>query len=139
MSIDFSKTFGANRAAPAAAGNSDRPKAKFWLNVGYSVPVTYSDPVTNAITEETKFVSLPVGIPFDTMEKITVTSRNDEYAALQTAQNDLHDQIMAAVNSMKPGETQILNLEIQVRRINEDRPAIAPEQNAFVRKLDLVG
>lgn len=138
MAIDFTRSF-APKAAPIASNSAaDRPKANFWLNVGYSVPVAYTNP-DGTVSNETKFVSLPVGIPLDTMEKLSINSRNVEYASLQGARNDLFDQIMAVASKMAAGEEQILNLELQLRRINDDAKPIAAAENVFVRQIDLVG
>lgn len=133
MSIDFNNTFGAPKAAHAGKGTaaSDRPKAQLWMNIGYHSGVI--DPETG----EDRFVSLPVGIPLDTMEALPTNSRNKDYARFNAARNDLHEQIMAAAAKLEAGESTTLNLTIQLRRVNEEQPDVGTEDNQFARKLDL--
>lgn len=127
--IDFNNTFG--KTAPAApAASSNKPKAQLWLNIGYDSGVVDDQ-------GESRFVSLPVGIPLDTMEALPTNSRNQDYARFNAARNDLHDQIMAAAAKLNAGESTVLNLQIQLRRVNEDAPDVSAEGNQFVRKLDL--
>ena len=127
--INFPRTFGTS-AAPAAA--PAREKALLWLNVGYVSDVKDEDG-TN------RFVSLPLGIPVDSMEALPTNSRNQEYAMFQQARNDLLAQIMEVAKGVKPGEAKILNLQIQLRRVN-DESASAPVPatgNPFALKIAL--
>jgi hypothetical protein len=136
MAIDFTKTFGnttaSNKSSAPAAGNSDKPKARFWINLGYDSGVLDDE-------GNSRFVSLPVGIPLDTQERLPTTSRNKEYASFQAARNDLLDQLMELANSLQPGEEQILKLEVQLRRVNDEQPEASATDNKFVRKIALVG
>lgn len=132
--IEFNKTFGAANNAPAAAqtgtAQAAQPKARFWLNIGYSVPGTKEG-------DDDRFVSLPLGVPVDTQEHVSIQSRNVEYSQFQQARNDLLDQIMAAAEKLDAGEGKILNLQIQLRRISGDVEATPVDQNPFARQLDL--
>lgn len=130
--IDFNTTFGKN-SAPAASDKSKdaRPKSQLWLNIGYD------SGVPDETTGGTKFVSLPVGIPVDTQEKLSTNSRNKEYAAFQAARNDLMEQILSVGKSLAAGEERILNLQIQLRRVNDEAEEIPSEENQFVKKLVL--
>jgi len=128
--ISFEKTFG-NQAKAATAVKEDRPKANLWLNIGYSVEVDTAEGV------EQRFVSLPVGIPLDTMEPLPTNSRNADFAAFQAARNNLHEQIMAAAQALQPGEEKILNLQIQLRRVNEESVAVDSSKNQFIKPLAL--
>lgn len=133
MGIDFTRTFGADsaKAAPAAGARNDQPKAQWWLNIGYLAAGAGEN-------GEDRFVALPLGIPLDTQEKVPTNSRNTNYADFQAARNDLLDQIMGAAENLEPGEDRILNLQIQLRRVAEERPNVGVnEGNAFARKLDL--
>jgi hypothetical protein len=130
--IDFHRTFGAAPAPTSVNGkgnSGDRPKAKFWLNIGYD------SGVADEASGGTKFVSLPAGIPLDGQERLATNSRNHEFAAFQSARNNLMDQIMARAEQLKPGEEVILNLSIQLRRVNDEQAEIAPDQNQFIREL----
>ena len=87
--------------------------------------------------QETRFVSLATGIPVDTQEKLATNSRNAEYAAFQHARNNLHDQIMAAAQKLQPGEERMLNLQIQLRRVNDEVEPAFGDDNMFIKKVDL--
>lgn len=131
--INFPQKFGnsAPKAGEKASTKSDQPKAQLWLNIGYPVTVKVDG------ADEERFVSLPLGIPLDTQEHLATNSRNELFAQFQGARNDLLDQIMDAAKALGPGEDRILNLSIQLRRVNEDAAPVSAENNAFVRKLDL--
>lgn len=131
--IDFTRTFGQNNQQSASTGSArgDQPKAQFWLNIGYD------SGVVDEATGESRFIALPVGIPLDTQEHVNANARHDGYAAAQAARNDLLDQMMAVAQTMDPGESRILKLDIQLRRISADREPVKSDQNPFVKKLDL--
>jgi hypothetical protein len=130
MAIDFDKTFGARAAGNKPAQQADRPKSQYWLNLGYTSDVEDED-------GSMRFVSLPIGIPLDNQERLPTNSRNQEFAAFQSARNDLLDQIQEVAKSLEPGEYRTLNLEIQLRRVNDDAPEISADANPFTKKLDL--
>ena len=132
MSLNFEHTFGKPQANNSS--KDDRPKAQFWLNIGY--PVT----VKTESGEEQRFVSLPTGIPLDTQEALATNSRNAEFAAFQAARNNLHDQFMAVAAKLQPGEEKIIglgdsNLALQIRRVNEESAPVSTEHNPFVAAL----
>lgn len=132
--LDFAAAFG-NKIAKNQVTKDERPKAQFWLNIGYTVVVQQDG------EQHEKFVSLPTGIPLDSMELLKTNSQNEMWAAFQAARNNLHEQIMELAKSLKPGEEKILGIDsgnglaIQLRRVNEEQAAVKPENNAFVTKL----
>lgn len=140
MAINFNRPFGSNtanaagtlNAAPAAPA---KPKATLWLNAGYTTTV-----VVDGVEEE-RFVNLPMGMPVDTMELLPTNSRNAEFAQFRMAQNDLLNQIMELGKSLAPGEAKTINLELQLRRVNEDVAPVPNGQNPFARigGLNLLG
>lgn len=126
MSIkEFSKTFGAY-TNNAASNSADRPKAKFWLNVGYTA---------NEGTEDAKFISLPTGIPLDTQEPLSTKSSNEDFRAMRCAQNDLLEQLVAFAEGLEPGEEGVIQLQVQLRRVKEEAAPIAAGENKYARKL----
>ena len=138
--INFNRPFGSNTnnggAATAATGTAPaRPKAQLWLNVGYSTTV-----LVDGVPEE-RFVNLPMGMPVDTMELLPVNSRNQEFAQFRMAQNDLLNQIVEFGKTLAPGEAKTLNLELQLRRVNDDVAPVANGENPFARAggLNLLG
>jgi hypothetical protein len=131
--IDFNRVFGAAPAAQngntASATQGAKPKAKIWLNIGYTAAGAGRE-------GEDMFVSLPVGIPLDTTEHLALRGSGD-YREFLSARNDLLDQIMAAAGDLQPGEARTLNLEIQLRHVADEAAPVDPETNRFGRKLEL--
>lgn len=126
MSIDFTKALPRTAAAKPA---EERTKAKYWLNIGYNAETGEGDQATET------FVALPVGIPLDMQDKISVRSSNAEFAALQTARNELLEQLIEYAGTLEPGGERILSLSIQLRRVKEDPAPIASKDNPFSAKL----
>lgn len=130
--LQFNKIFGKTApAAAAATAQDDRPKAQYWLNIGYQ-----ADGVIEG--EDTpRFISLPVGIPLDTMETLPTNSRNQVYALQQAARNDLMAQLIDHAQGLEPGQSTIVNLQIELRRVNEDAGPVDASHSPFARKLSL--
>lgn len=125
--IEFNRTGGASQSnSTNGNGRSDLPRAQLWMNIGYSVTTGEGEDA------QTRFVSLPMGIPLDTMKDITITSRNEEFARFQAHQNKLLSSVQAKAAALKPGEECIIGdtggLQIQLRRVN-DAPS-APSLSA---------
>lgn len=139
--INFASAFGnrsTNVQGNGAPSKDEQQKAQYWLNVGYVVTIPSTvEGAAEGDTEE-RFVSLPTGIPLDTQKPLQTNSRNESFAAFQSARNDLLDQIMKVAENMEPGAEHMLNLKIQLRRVNGEREAIAPETNVFALKNDLL-
>lgn len=131
--LNFTKVFGAPKATPAAAGTAqdDRPKAQYWLNIGYQADHLIEGEDTP------RFISLPVGIPLDTMETLATNSRNQVYALQQAARNDLMAQLIDHAQGLEPGQSTIVNLQIELRRVNEDAGPVDASHSPFARKLSL--
>lgn len=126
QTIDFNRTFGKAQvgAIKGATQQAERPKSRFWLNIGYASGVLDEHGVD-------KFVSLPAGIPLDGQERVNTNSRNAEFAAFQSARNDLLAQIMAVAENLQPGEEKLLQLQVQLRRVNDEAEEIPATENAF--------
>lgn len=107
---------------------SDKPKAEFWINLGYTSEVMDDQ-------GQPYFISLPQGIPLDTQEELPTNSRNDKYAAFNAGRNDLQSQLMEHVKNLAPGEATMVTMEIQIRRVNAPVEPIDPANNPMVRKL----
>lgn len=124
------QVFGPKAAAPATG--AARPKAQVWMNIGYSVDVA-----TNEGGVESRFINLPMGLPLDTMEEVATTSSNEVYAAMQIAKNDLLKQLLTAAAELAPGQERIVNLQVQLRRVNDangNAGLADPAVNPFLRK-----
>lgn len=125
--LSFAKTFGLKEADTHVA-KEDRPKAMFWLNLGYTVEVEVNG------VPESRFISLPVGIPLDTQEPEKTNSKNKEWAMMQAARNALLEELKGYAAHLEPGAEEIIELQVQLRRVNEE--AHIPEgENPFIRKI----
>lgn len=135
MAIDFNRARTASPAA-AAGGKEDRPKSQFWINIGYNVEVPVVEDGKDAGTEN-RFVSLPVGLPLDMSQKAAIKGHDTEFVAMQTARNELLEQLIEFADKLQPGETKELNLTVQLRRIQGEAPVIKTAENPFSKKLQL--
>lgn len=108
-------------------------KSEFWLNIGYQVAVETDNGV------EERFVSLPFGIPLDTMKPYEITTASDAFAYLRMAQNDLLEAIMEVAHSLKQGESKVISagdqLAVEIRRTRTSRNDLKSDENPFARKL----
>lgn len=120
-------TFGANNGNMGSSNTAqDKPKAKFWLNVGYE-------------TGDAKypFVSLPLGIPLDMSDANELRGSN-EYVNFLSAQNSLLEQIIEQANTLAPGEDRIFaagdsGLAFQIRHVRGEVEATPADQNTLAR------
>jgi hypothetical protein len=116
--LDFAAAKPAATTTSRNTNNSDRPKAKLWLNIGYEL--------------NGKFVNLPIGMPVDTMEHAEVRGQNQDWIKFQTARNALLDALKALGADLEPGGvTEIPNLVIQLRRTSEEMAVVVPENNEY--------
>lgn len=93
-------------ASSAARGRSgeQREQAKVWLNIGYWA--------------NDRFVSLPVGIPLDTMQPASEDGQNADWVQYNKARNKLLKWLMSQSEELAPGEAEpIEGLSLQVRRV----------------------
>lgn len=141
MSItQFDGKFGQTVAQVRGEGQSkkDLPKAQIWMNIGYQQPFTNPE----SQEEEVRFISLPQGLPIDTMEKLEEKGNSDIFRAIRNGQNNLLDQIIAKGKTLQPGEEVIIamgenGLAIQLRRVKAEQAPIDPTHNPLVRQLSL--
>lgn len=110
--------------ASTAAVVEDKPKSQLWVNVGYSIEVE----------GEQVFVSIPMGIPVDSIKELATNTRNAEFNMLNQARNQLLADITAAAEDLEAGESHVLELEVQLRRIDKEvDPLPANGNNPFLR------
>ena len=124
--IDFRKS-----ALPttATAAPQERAKAQYWLNVGYTVQEQTDEGIVDT------FISLPLGIPLDDQKTLPTNSSNARYAALSSARNSLYEQLMAVCAELGDGEEQLLDLQIQVRKVRSEQATVSAGENPFLKKL----
>lgn len=105
-----------SRATPFGTTAEERPRSQLWLNIGYE---------TNG-----KFISLPFGLPLDNMNEADTRSQNSDYVKQQMAKNALLAQLKAAGAGLQPGQEVTVNLELRLRRVNDDL-AISSNENEY--------
>ena len=117
--------FGAKAPAAKTAIVEEKVKSQLWINVGYSIEVE----------GEQVFVSIPMGIPVDSIKELPTNTRNAEFNLLNQARNQLLADITAASEDLEGGESHVLELEVQLRRIDKEvDPLPAGSSNPFLRK-----
>lgn len=79
--------------------NANREQTMQWLNVG----------ITCHVNGEDKFVSLPLGIPLDSMEPKRYSGSNESYAEFVSAQNELIEAIKSLFQEIPQGTSKRLN------------------------------
>lgn len=116
--------FGAKAPAAKVTVVEDKPKSQLWINVGYSIEVN----------GEQVFVSVPMGIPLDSIKELPTNTRNAEFNLLNQARNQLLADITSASEDLEGGESHVLELEVQLRRIDKEvDPLPAGSDNPFLR------
>lgn len=115
------------------SNNNKEPqkKSEFWCNIGK---------ITGSGNEDGKysFLNIPFGIPLDNINPVDTRSSNEEYAKFCQAQNTLLRKLMEKAATLKPGESTILNLDVQlVRRRAENDTYGDEETNQFLIDLDI--
>lgn len=107
--------------------SSEQKKSVFWVNVGYKTGVEREDGSEIIVT-------LPFGIPLDSMQYVQTNSRNTEWSELQQARNSLLDDLRKAASELAPGEEKELTLCVTLRRATEAVSEVAAGNNKFARK-----
>lgn len=125
MSTAYSEAFGSRRSGEARTNRSAAPrtseaneefeKSEFWLNVG-------DFEVLGAVDENDQpkatFVSLKRGIPLDGIKPFDASKAPTEnMAVLRQSQNWLLEDVMAAAQALAPGESRIINLKVELKRV----------------------
>lgn len=98
-----------------------QPKATVWVNIG--------------VPKNGKFIQLPIGLPIDTMSKSEIRGQNEDFVKQRTAQNDLLEYLQKLGASLQPGEERDLNLQVRIRRINQEL-TVDKESNEYSINFD---
>ena len=110
--------------ASTATVVEEKVKSQLWINVGYSIEVN----------GEQVFVSVPMGIPVDSVKELPTNTRNTDFNLLNQARNQLLADIASASEDLESGESHVLELEVQLRRIDKEvDPLPAGSNNPFLR------
>lgn len=121
MAVERNLTFG-ERTGIAAVSTTDQKKASptAWLNIGYE---------TN--DEDYPFVSLPMGIGVDTMDPVALRGQNADFNEFSAHRNKLLELLQNTAAELAPGESCIINLQVQLRRVNDAPTVEAKEDSRF--------
>ena len=128
-------TMNANSAASlisaALAGNTsakeEKQQAMVYLNVGITIPM----PNAEGEVVDT-FVSLPFGLPLDTMTKMVARGNNAHWNALVDLKNGLLEALTTLGNTQEAGTGKVLpKLEVQIFHRKEASEPAAPSANSM--------
>lgn len=112
---DLINNFSQIGTTPTEGSSTNKPKknTQFWVNVGLQRPDGKGG---------TKLVQLPMGIPLDELVAPTVPSpktQNIEFRNLRLAQNQLWAEMKRIMETLKPGESVTLPLQVELRKVDE--------------------
>ena len=128
-------TMNANSAASlisaALAGNTsakeEKQQAMVYLNVGITIPMPNAE---GAVVDT--FVSLPFGLPLDTMTKMVARGNNAHWNAMVDLKNGLLEALTTLGNAQEAGTGKVLpKLEVQIFHRKEASEPAAPSANSM--------
>ena len=128
-------TMNANSAASlisaALAGNTtakeEKQQAMVYLNVGITIPM----PNAEGEVVDT-FVSLPFGLPLDTMTKMVARGNNAHWNAMVDLKNGLLEALTTLGNAQEAGTGKVLpKLEVQIFHRKEASEPAASSANSM--------
>ena len=100
---------------PAGRGNEPRPQAEFFINVG--VPITRTVERDGEMVEEEILLSLPFGLPLDTMNELVIRGNNEQWNADAAARNELLKALVKMGEALDAGTgTEMPKLSVQLYR-----------------------
>ena len=109
---------------PASRGNEPRPQAEFFINVG--VPVTRTIERDGEMVEEEILLSLPFGLPLDTMNELVIRGNNEQWNADAAARNELLKALVKMGEGLDAGTGKMLpKLAVQLYRRKDQVEAAA--------------
>lgn len=111
--------------AALAVDGTVKPKAQLWLNIGYEA---------NGV-----FIQLPFGIALDNMNEADVRGQNADFVKQRTAQNNLLKMLKDAGMKFEPGQEEVINLELRLRRVKEELVIPAAENEYAINSDFLIG
>ena len=122
----------ASLIAAAIGGNTSAKEEKkaaamIYLNIGITIPL----PNQQGEMVDT-FVSLPYGLPLDTMSKMVAKGNNQEWNTLVELKNGLLQALTSLGNSQEPGTGKVIpKLDVQVFHRKEISEPQAASGNAM--------
>lgn len=121
----------ASLISAALAGNTsakeEKQQAMVYLNVGITIPM----PNAEGEVVDT-FVSLPFGLPLDTMTKMVARGNNAQWNAMVDLKNGLLEALTTLGNAQEAGTGKVLpKLEVQIFHRKEASEPAAPSANSM--------
>ena len=121
----------ASLISAALAGNAtakeEKQQAMVYLNVGITIPM----PNAEGEVVDT-FVSLPFGLPLDTMTKMVARGNNAHWNAMVDLKNGLLEALTTLGNAQEAGTGKVLpKLEVQIFHRKEASEPAAPSANSM--------
>ena len=92
---------------------TEKAKSQYWLNIGL-----------NNEAEET-FIGLNYGIPLESVEELPLKGKNEKWLQLVEAKNALRKALLDLAGELEPGETKIINLQAEIRRVGDEAVTVA--------------
>lgn len=109
---------------PANRGNEPRIQAEFFINVG--VPITRTIERDGEMVEEEILLSLPFGLPLDTMNELVIRGNNEQWNADAAARNELLKALVKMGEGLDAGTGKMLpKLAVQLYRRKDQVEAAA--------------
>lgn len=109
---------------PASRSNEPRPQAEFFINVG--VPITRTVERDGEMVEEEILLSLPFGLPLDTMNELVIRGNNEQWNADAAARNELLKALVKMGEGLDAGTGKMLpKLAVQLYRRKDQVEAAA--------------
>lgn len=109
---------------PAGRSNEPRPQAEFFINVG--VPITRTIERDGQMVEEEILLSLPFGLPLDTMNELVIRGNNEQWNADAAARNELLKALVKMGEGLDAGTGKMLpKLAVQLYRRKDQVEAAA--------------
>ncbi len=105
-------------------GNGQRPQAEFFINVG--VPITRQVERDGEMVTEEILLSLPFGLPLDTMSELVIRGNNEQWNADAAARNELLKALVKMGEGLDAGTGKMLpKLSVQLYRRKDQVEASA--------------
>lgn len=115
-----------------SAATEEKKNSLIWVNVGYETAVPREDGNGNYN------VTLPFGIPIDSMQECRIPSQESTFQLLQLQRNDLLAKIREQAAKLADGEEIKLTLSVFLRKNMEPSTLVNSADNPFAMKGGLV-
>lgn len=127
----MNSTSAASLIAAALNGNtvekSEKKESMVYLNIGITIPM----PNAQGEIEDT-FVSLPFGLPLDTMSKSIARGNNAHWNGVVDLKNGLLEALTTLAQSFEPGSGKVMpKLECQLYHRKDKQEAQAASANSM--------